>query len=149
MAAGQLSGRTVTSIGVSGGPGHRARGRAIVLAALVGPWGSAGCAGDAPPPPVTAPTPAEHVAGEQLFGARCGACHGLRGGGSAQGPPLVHRVYEPSHHADAAFLRAVQVGVRAHHWRFGDMRPVPGLTLDDVDRIVGYVRWLQREAGIR
>lgn len=139
----------MTSIADSRERCDHATSRVLALAVVVGACGTIGCAADPPPPPVTAPTPAEHVAGEQLFGARCAACHGIRGAGSPQGPPLVHPVYEPSHHADAAFHRAVQVGVRAHHWRFGDMRPVPGLAPADVDRIVGYVRWLQREAGIQ
>lgn len=40
-------------------------------------------------------------------------------------------------------------GTRAHHWQFGDMKPVPGLTPDDVAYITAYVRVKQRTAGIR
>jgi mono/diheme cytochrome c family protein len=86
--------------------------------------------------------------GERLFARSCAGCHGERAAGTAQGPPLAHRIYQPGHHADAAFVLAVRNGVRAHHWRFGDMPPVPGIGADDVAAIVGYVRWLQREAGI-
>ena len=64
------------------------------------------------------------------------------------GPPLVHIVYEPNHHADIAFQRAVALGVAAHHWRFGNMPPVPGVDEAAVERITAYVRWLQRKAGI-
>jgi hypothetical protein len=60
----------------------------------------------------------------------------------------VHRIYEPDHHADPAFQLAVARGVRAHHWRFGDMAPVPGVSESDVTAIIGYIRWLQRQAGI-
>jgi mono/diheme cytochrome c family protein len=105
-------------------------------------------AGRDAPPPVTAATPAEHEAGETLFETHCASCHGERAAGTDQGPPLVHRIYEPSHHGDAAFQLAVARGVAAHHWRFGDMAAVPGVTVAEVEQIVGYVRWLQREAGI-
>ncbi|MFW6202389.1 MAG: c-type cytochrome [Gemmatimonadota bacterium] len=93
-------------------------------------------------------TPAELRAGESLFEAHCGRCHGEAALGTDAGPPLVHPVYEPSHHGDAAFLLAVERGVRPHHWRFGPMPPVPGVSRDDVAEITAYVRWLQREAGI-
>ena len=60
----------------------------------------------------------------------------------------MHLIYEPNHHSDVAFLRAAQVGSRAHHWGFGNMPPVPGVSEAEVVRIVAYVRWLQRQAGI-
>ena len=53
-----------------------------------------------------------------------------------------------AHHGDAAFLLAVRNGVRAHHWRFGDMPPQPGLTGAEVAAITAYVRELQRANGI-
>lgn len=113
----------------------------------------AGCggAGNTPRPAAesaAAAVPAELADGERLFDANCARCHGPRGTGTQQGPPLVHRVYEPSHHGDAAFQLAAAQGVVAHHWRFGAMPPVPNVTPDQVERIVAYVRWLQREAGI-
>lgn len=40
-------------------------------------------------------------------------------------------------------------GMRAYHWRFGDMQPVSGLTPDDVAHITAHVRAKQRTAGIR
>ena len=94
------------------------------------------------------PVPAEHADGERLFNENCARCHGTRATGTESGPPLVHRVYEPSHHADFAFQQAVRFGVRAHHWRFGDMPPVAGVDTAAVGQIIGYVRWLQRKAGI-
>ncbi|MCA0871409.1 cytochrome c [Seohaeicola saemankumensis] len=87
--------------------------------------------------------------GKRFYESKCSACHGENAAGqNGVAPPLVHKIYEPSHHSDEAFQRAAQVGVRSHHWRFGDMPPVEGLTRADVKYIVAYVRELQRENGI-
>lgn len=87
--------------------------------------------------------------GQRAFEAVCAECHGDNAAGKMGfGPPLVHKIYEPSHHGDMAFTLAVQNGVRAHHWRFGDMPPQSGLTQADVNSIVAYVRELQRANGI-
>ena len=94
------------------------------------------------------PVPAEVQGGKVVFDANCAVCHGEAALGTQQGPPLVHSYYEPNHHADMAFMAAIGRGVPQHHWNFGDMPPVQGLGPADVDRIVAYVRWLQREAGV-
>ncbi|MGH7500805.1 MAG: c-type cytochrome [Longimicrobiales bacterium] len=109
---------------------------------------AAGCGPGERLPPVTTETPAQHEAGAELLRTHCSACHGERAEGTDRGPPLVHRIYEPGHHADAAFQLAVAMGVRAHHWRYGDMAPVTGVSEAEVVAIIAYVRWLQREAGI-
>lgn len=97
--------------------------------------------------------PADFVAdagkGERLFRAQCARCHGQGGMGSDQGPPLVHSVYRPAHHADLAFYWAVKNGVHRHHWQFGDMPAIKGLSPEDVANIVAYVRGEQRKHGIR
>jgi mono/diheme cytochrome c family protein len=91
---------------------------------------------------------AEQV-GEAAFNARCAACHGGNAAGrKGAGPPLVHKIYEPGHHGDAAFLMAAKNGVRSHHWPFGDMPPVTGVTQGEVKSIIAYVRALQRANGI-
>ena len=88
-------------------------------------------------------------AGEGLFNSYCASCHGANAAGQeGKAPPLVHVIYEPNHHADAAFLLAAQNGVRAHHWSFGNMPPVEGATKEEVTKILAYVRALQRENGI-
>jgi cytochrome c len=102
---------------------------------------------DAAEGPVPEP-PAELADGAASFRAHCALCHGVGARGTDQGPPLVHRIYEPSHHGDISFQIAATRGVRAHHWRFGDMPPVEGITLPEVERITAYVRWLQQQAGI-
>lgn len=91
----------------------------------------------------------EAASGKALFMANCQRCHGANGAGSDQGPPLVHKIYEPGHHGDISFQRAAEFGVKAHHWRFGDMPPVPGISADQVALVVRYVRELQRANGIR
>ena len=96
----------------------------------------------------TLAVPAAHAAGARLFAESCLSCHGEAALGTDVGPPLVHIYYEPNHHGDAAFILAAERGVRAHHWSFGDMPPVPAVSRDEVMAIVGYVRWLQREAGV-
>lgn len=90
----------------------------------------------------------EQKDGRALFEANCAACHGVNAAGSDQGPPLVHRIYEPSHHGDMAFVLAAKQGVRAHHWRFGNMPAVEGVSDEDVLQITDYVRALQRANGI-
>jgi len=105
----------------------------------------------AQPMPVPQPSPGlmpNAARGKALYDEKCASCHGADLKGTDQGPPFLHRIYEPSHHGDAAFQLAVRNGVRAHHWKFGDMKPVPGSSADDVAHIVAYVRSLQRRAGI-
>ena len=87
-------------------------------------------------------------AGEELFNANCSACHGVNAAGTDQGPTLIDRIYHPGHHSDFSILSAVSRGVRQHHWRFGDMPPVPGVSPDDVAKIICYVRQVQRGNGI-
>ena len=92
--------------------------------------------------------PKEFRSGEERFNVLCSRCHGLRARGTGNGPPLVHKIYEPSHHGDFAFQLAAAQGVRAHHWEFGNMPKITGASSSDVTLIIQYVRWLQREAGI-
>ena len=87
--------------------------------------------------------------GQATFDANCAACHGENGSGrSEMGPPLIHKIYEPSHHADISFERAVQYGVQSHHWNFGNMAAVEGLTQADIGNIIAYVRAVQRANDI-
>ncbi|MBE1284468.1 MAG: c-type cytochrome [Rhodobacteraceae bacterium] len=87
--------------------------------------------------------------GQRIFENACAACHGSDAVGSeGAGPPLIHVIYEPSHHSDESFQRAVAMGVRSHHWQFGDMPPVEGLTRGDVAMVVAYIREIQRANGI-
>lgn len=86
----------------------------------------------------------------QEFQKKCSVCHGKWAEGTAdKGPPLIHPYYEPSHHDDDSFFRAALSGVQAHHWHFGDMPPVIGVTNQDIKQIVQFIRWWQRENGIQ
>lgn len=87
--------------------------------------------------------------GETLFNANCAQCHGENAAGrDGAGPPLVHVIYEPHHHSDAAFYLAARNGAPSHHWPFGNMPPVEGVSDGDIGKIVAYVRALQRANGI-
>ncbi|MBT2131668.1 c-type cytochrome [Aliiroseovarius lamellibrachiae] len=88
--------------------------------------------------------------GQRIFESACASCHGVNAAGTkGVAPPLVHKIYEPSHHGDEAFQRAVANGATGHHWPFGDMPPIEGLTRGDVAMVVRYVRELQRANGIK
>ncbi len=87
--------------------------------------------------------------GQRIFDVSCASCHGVNAvGAEGAGPPLIHKIYEPSHHADESFHRAVAHGVKSHHWQFGDMPPVEGLTRGDVAMVIAYIREIQRANGI-
>lgn len=97
---------------------------------------------------VRAEAPLEYADGERLFNNNCAGCHGIGAQGSDRGPTFLSKIYEPSHHADSAFRLAVKKGVRAHHWNFGNMPKISGVSSDEVSQIISYVRWIQRENGI-
>ena len=87
--------------------------------------------------------------GKLAFEAKCTSCHGTNAAGrDGVAPSLVHIIYEPNHHGDESIQRAVAMGVQAHHWSFGNMPAVEGLTRGDVKMIIKYIRELQRENGI-
>ena len=118
----------------------------------------AGCTGngsDGPTPMPTPPPAASPAAtavpildGETLFRQTCAVCHGVDLQGTNQGPPFLDRLYHPNHHSDAAFRLAVQRGVIAHHWPFGNMPKIEGLSEQQVEAIITYIRDQQQQAGL-
>jgi mono/diheme cytochrome c family protein len=88
------------------------------------------------------------LSGKSAFDANCAACHGPNASGTDHGPPLVHDIYNPGHHADEAFYRAAQRGVRRHHWRYGDMPPQLQVSREQMAAVVRYVRELQVANGV-
>lgn len=87
--------------------------------------------------------------GRGLYASHCARCHGGDLRGTTQGPPFLDAIYRPAHHSDAAFQIAVKNGVRPHHWNFGPMAPVEGLTDAQVAQITAFVREEQQAVGIR
>ena len=135
---------------------------AAVLAVLVTTVGIAGSANSddqdavtvGGPPIVSVRVPealsAQAQLGRETYEANCASCHGRNAAGQhGIAPPLIHVIYEPGHHDDESFLRAVARGTRSHHWPFGDMPPVAGLSRRDVVPIIAYIRELQRFNNIR
>ena len=86
--------------------------------------------------------------GQLIYEKYCSSCHGQRLDGTDQGPPLIHPFYKPSHHSDKSFYRAVLEGVRQHHWSFGDMPPVAGMTPGKADAVVPFIRYYQQQMGL-
>lgn len=126
---------------------NKAAGQIFVVMAvllLFIPVAMAADESSAEPPKV----PFQYSLGVQKYQSMCASCHGQWLEGTKTGPPLLHPFYKPSHHADPSFYRAALQGVKAHHWEFGDMPPVPGATRQDMDAIVPFVRWFQREKGL-
>jgi cytochrome c len=123
---------------------------AVVLAgAGVMAWNFFGTSGSAAVVDVRVPAlSAQATSGEAAFNENCVACHGDNASGSDQGPPLIHNIYNPGHHADAAFFMAASRGVRAHHWPYGSMPPQPQVSRNQMIDIVRYIRELQAANGI-
>ena len=88
------------------------------------------------------------LVGQRAYDATCAKCHGAYGLGTDKGPPLLNPIYNPGHHPDEAFLRAVRNGVRQHHWSFGDMPAQPEVSEEEIKQIVRYVREVQQANGI-
>ena len=148
--------RRTTSLGLAG----------LIVAVLIL---AAACTGEDPEPPDSTPSPPapststptaeptptatpesrfEGTDGRSLYGQACAVCHGQNLEGTNAGPTFLDRIYAPGHHADISFLFAVERGVRAHHWNFGNMAPVEGLTHEQVLAIIAFIREQQRAAGI-
>ncbi|MDA0301008.1 MAG: cytochrome c [Chloroflexi bacterium] len=119
---------------------------ALLAATIAGAAMLAGACGGTPAP---TPTPGATMDGRGLYASNCARCHGGDLKGTTLGPPLLDAIYRPGHHSDAAFRVAVKNGVRPHHWNFGPMPPIPGLTDDQVGEIIAFIREEQREVGIR
>lgn len=115
----------------------------LVLAAVL-----IGCGSDSAGEPDISEQPGDLVAtGADIYQAACASCHGADLRGTDRGPSHLSVVYEPGHHSDAAFLLAVRNGTPQHHWRFGDMEPVEGLSDEDIVALTAFVREQQRIEG--
>ena len=103
----------------------------------------------AEPTPTPPPEPRfSGTDGRALYGQACSVCHGQALEGTNAGPTFLNRIYASGHHADISFMFAIERGVRAHHWNFGNMAPVEGLSQEQVLAIIAFIREEQRAAGI-
>ncbi|AJQ97460.1 c-type cytochrome [Gynuella sunshinyii] len=88
------------------------------------------------------------AAGQVTFNQYCAACHGVNGQGTKVGPPLIHDIYNPGHHDNASFMRAVKNGVQQHHWPYGNMPPQPQTGFTDMTNLMAFIREVQEQNGI-
>ncbi|MBT5513473.1 MAG: cytochrome c [Rhodospirillaceae bacterium] len=93
------------------------------------------------------PTPKLNL-GKMNYDAFCASCHGKTAGGTDKGPTFISRIYHPGHHGDGAFYLAAKRGALAHHWPFGNMKPIAGITDQQIASIVAYVRAVQKANGL-
>lgn len=79
--------------------------------------------------------------GEELYDTKCSDCHGKNAGGTHSGPSLIP--YDSGHHPDGEFEKAIRSGVDQHHWNFGDMPPIEGISDEEIADLITYIRELQ------
>ncbi len=124
---------------------HKGRAIALLPLLLVGALAVACSNGsDTATPPVN--DPATEL-GSAVYAASCASCHGAGLRGTDQGPSHLSIVYEPNHHPDDAFRSAIANGSAQHHWGFGAMPPVEGLSDADVEAVIAFVRAEQQRLG--
>jgi mono/diheme cytochrome c family protein len=123
---------------------------AVIIAAAYGAWTLFASPGNANEEAIVVNIPEfTQVAqsGQIVFEDKCAACHGINAAGTEQGPTFLHAFYKAGHHGDASFESAAKLGARAHHWSFGDMPPVEGITDAEIRWVTKYVRELQAANG--
>ena len=82
------------------------------------------------------------------FDRECARCHGRLAEGTERGPNLIHRDYRPGVRSDAQFRRAVREGMPARRG-YGAMPASPGVSKRRLQRMITFLRELQRANGIR
>lgn len=107
--------------------------------------GLAACGSDDTEP--TSATGSQLDRGAEVYAESCASCHGADLRGTDKGPSHLSIVYEPNHHTDDSFRSAIANGAPQHHWNFGDMEPVEGLSDDDVEAVIAFVRAEQERQG--
>ena len=85
--------------------------------------------------------------GAEVYTESCASCHGTDLRGTDKGPSHLSIVYEPNHHTDDSFRNAIANGAPQHLWPFGVMPPVEGLSDDDVEAVIAFVRAEQERQG--
>ncbi|WP_428244072.1 c-type cytochrome [Gynuella sp.] len=87
--------------------------------------------------------------GQQVFNQNCAACHGVNAQGTQSGPPLIHSIYNPGHHSNEAFYRAIKNGVQQHHWPYGNMPSQPQVGFMEMTALLVFIRETQKYNGIK
>ena len=100
----------------------------------------------APSPTGTAAAPAVPD-GAAVYQQYCAECHGVDLRGTDKGPSQLSIIYEPNHHGDYAYRVAIREGTREHHWWFGDMPPVEGITDLEIEKVISFIRAEQERLG--
>ena len=85
--------------------------------------------------------------GAEVYANSCASCHGTDLRGTDKGPSQLSIVYEPNHHPDDAYRSAIANGTPQHHWPFGDMPPIEGLSDEEVEAVIGFIRAEQQRQG--
>ncbi len=98
------------------------------------------------PPTGTAAAPAV-ADGAAVYQQYCAECHGVDLRGTDKGPSQLSIIYEPNHHGDYAYRVAIREGTREHHWWFGDMPPVEGITDLEIEKVISFIRAEQQRLG--
>ena len=104
-------------------------------------------------PTAAAPAPSTTEAGlavpdgAAVYQQYCAECHGVDLRGTDKGPSQLSIVYEPNHHGDYAYRVAIREGTREHHWWFGDMPPVEGITDLEIEKVISFIRAEQQRLG--
>ena len=119
--------------------------RNVLICVVSGLAAVTGACGSDTTTPAAAATTSE--LGAEVYASSCASCHGDDLRGTEKGPSHLSIVYEPNHHRDDSFRSAIANGAAEHHWDFGDMEPVEGLSDDDVEAVIAYVRSEQQRQG--
>lgn len=82
-----------------------------------------------------------------MYAESCASCHGADLRGTDEDLSHLSIVDEPNHHTDDSFRNAIANGAPQYHWNFGDMEPVHGLTEDEVEAVIAFVRAEQERQG--
>ena len=85
--------------------------------------------------------------GAAVYQQYCAECHGVDLRGTDKGPSQLSIIYEPNHHGDYAYRVAIRDGAREHHWWFGDMPPVEGITDLEIEQVISFIRAEQQRLG--
>ena len=117
----------------------------ILVCALT--FGAAACGSDGEPTAAEASDDPIVALGAEVYQQSCASCHGPDLRGTDKGPSHLSLVYEPNHHPDDAFRSAIANGTPQHHWNFADMPPVEGLSDEEVEAVIGFVRSEQNRLG--